>query len=343
MVVEKRVIQKRALTDLVTAGVETRSGLRPGAVDEYARVLRSGGTLPPGVVYVDGDGTNWLAVGHHRKAAHERAGEARMLCEIRHGNKWDAVRAGIESNLAWHGERITLADRQHNVKRVLAEQPGMSDAAIASLVGVSPKTVYRHRNEARTTTDIVYSGARIGQDGRTYNVENIGRKAAPASDTAEQATTAPAVVAVEGRCACHEWESDGNGGRYCPACGENHPLGPSVPFEDALPVEPATAIASVVPPNPSTVADDWDRPVCQPAAKPADGAKLCMEAHKRIGFASKAVDALGDAWPGPHYQRTVDALGEADKRLSAWEAAENTPSDEQCSPPMVYEEGREPG
>ena len=132
-----KLLQKRVLADLVTIGVETRVGLRPAAVDDYTAVLRAGGSLPPGVVFVDGDGTNWLESGHHRKAAHEKAGVTRMLCEIRQGTRWDAIKHGVEDNRRWQGERVTLADRKHNVKRVLQEQPGMSDRAIADLVGVS--------------------------------------------------------------------------------------------------------------------------------------------------------------------------------------------------------------
>lgn len=338
------------LGDLVTAGVETRAGLRPSAVDEYAAVLRAGGSLGPGVVFRDGDGTSWLAAGHHRKAAHERAGRDRMECIIREGSRWDAICFGIGNNLRWQGERVTLDDKRFNIKRVLEQQPGMSDAAVAKLVGVSDKTVGKYRCELKNDFGIPMSSQRIGQDGRVYDTSRIGPKLVAVSQSSPVADAmsvdeAPATAGRAGNCQCGaEWTSDGEGGRFCLDCGANHPATPSLPMaptDEVLPVEPAPEE-----PAPGEPAKDAGRLLtasCPLAAKPGDGERLYESVTQRLGYACRAADALGNVWPGPAHQRTMEAFDEVGRRLEGWREYENNPPVDEQAPLEGCEEWCEAG
>lgn len=299
------IVEKLALGELRTDGCETRAEIRERAVEEYASVLREGGTLEPAVVFRDGNGTNWLASGHHRRAAHAAAGVPKMPCVIKQGGRWDAVEFGIRSNRQWKGERLSLEDKRFNVRRVLQEQPGMSDAAIASLVGSSNKMVAKYRGEMETTMELSVVSQRVGQDGRVYDTSNLGRKPAPIPRVPDEETP-------------------------------SKPLGES-PIESA-----ATS------PAPEEEDGGFPRPVpVSVTSKRENGAKLCLEAHRRIGFASRAVDSLANAWPGVFHQRTMDALDKAGACLEAWAAWEATehspPADEQCPNLEGCEEPTSPG
>lgn len=156
-----------------TEGVQTRKKLNPEAINDYAEVIKAGGTLDPPVLFDDGKDF-WLSAGHHRMAAYKMAGQTRMPCIVKHGSKWDAIAFGIKDDLAHKGERLSNADKRNAVEMVLKEKPEMSDRAVAELCGVNDKTVGRYRTNLQSTAEIPQLANRVGKDGRTRDVSNIG-------------------------------------------------------------------------------------------------------------------------------------------------------------------------
>jgi|GEM_PF-5348351 Predicted transcriptional regulators len=165
-----QVLETIGLDKIDIASTQTRRELCPRAIDDYTAVLKEGGTLDPPVVFRDGN-TLWLSCGFHRLQAHRREGHKEVLCEVREGTKWDAIRFGIEDNLKHQGVRITRADRADNVDLALREGPGDSDHVIAELCGVVPTTVANHRKRLKSTGQIGQSPMRRGRDGREYRYE----------------------------------------------------------------------------------------------------------------------------------------------------------------------------
>ena len=56
-----------------------------------------------------------------------------MPCEVRTGTVWDAIEFGIQDNLKHRGERLSNADRAHNIRLVLKTNVKLSNSAIAQL------------------------------------------------------------------------------------------------------------------------------------------------------------------------------------------------------------------
>lgn len=72
------------------------------------------------------------------------------------------------------------ADKARDVKRVLRAKPVLSNSAIGAFCGVDHKTVARYRAELEASGEIPKSESRVGLDGRTIDVSNVGRKSSPA-------------------------------------------------------------------------------------------------------------------------------------------------------------------
>src|SRR5262245_21816504 len=102
-------------------------------------MLSEKGDLDPALVYQDGD-AYYLAAGFHRREAYRKVGRSEMPCIVRVGTKKDAIFAGIRDNCKHLGERLTRADRRHNVQLLLQIERQMSDCEIAGLVHVSHTT-----------------------------------------------------------------------------------------------------------------------------------------------------------------------------------------------------------
>ncbi|HEX3658923.1 MAG TPA: ParB N-terminal domain-containing protein [Pirellulales bacterium] len=175
---------------------QTRDGLREQAVDEYADVLRNGGELPPITAYRDEGGTLLLSAGFHRVEAHKRAGRTTIRCRIFPGDRWAAVIGGIRDNRQHRAERLTNADRAASVQQVLQLKPSDSDGVIASLCGVSPRTVAKYRSSVQDAQ----SSTRVGQDGRVRNLPQRRGPVTPAqseSPVVGQPITAEAAAVAE--------------------------------------------------------------------------------------------------------------------------------------------------
>ncbi len=107
-------------------------------VEELAETIGDNGwptDIPPCIVFYDGS-SYWLADGHHRYLAAQRAGNQKVLCDIRRGDKTAALWHAIGSN-ATHGLRRTNEDKRRAVELAYQLEPSLSDREIARRACVS--------------------------------------------------------------------------------------------------------------------------------------------------------------------------------------------------------------
>ncbi len=156
--------KKIKLSDIVTdAGTQVRAGLNEATVTEYAEALADGAKFPPVIVFHDGD--RYIAAdGFHRIHAAIRNGATQIECDVRKGNKSDALKFALGCN-AHHGLRRTNADKRHAVGMALKEFPKLSDRALAEICIVSDHFVGDIRRESTANRSQLPPPPRIGRDG----------------------------------------------------------------------------------------------------------------------------------------------------------------------------------
>ncbi|WP_167450181.1 ParB/RepB/Spo0J family partition protein [Streptomyces hyaluromycini] len=163
-----------------------------GENGEHIRVLaESQADLPPIVVQ---RGTNRVIDGVHRVRAARLRGQEAIRARWFDGDDASAFVLAVRLNVR-HGLPLSLADRKAAGTRILCEQEGWSNRAIASAVGLSPKTIAALREA------IGRSGgqARLGRDGRVRPVSTAaGRERAKEMLLREPASSLRAVSAVAG-------------------------------------------------------------------------------------------------------------------------------------------------
>ncbi|WP_406643202.1 ParB/RepB/Spo0J family partition protein [Amycolatopsis sp. WGS_07] len=118
------------------------------------------GGLPPIVVH---RATMRVIDGMHRLRAALLRGEKRIEVRFYEGTEADAFVLAVRLN-ASHGLPLTQVDRAAAAARILDSHPQWSDRAIASVTGLSHKTVGSIRK--RATGEVAHSSSRMGQDGR---------------------------------------------------------------------------------------------------------------------------------------------------------------------------------
>ena len=163
----------------VDGGTQPRATINLQTVSDYMNDMASGAEFPPVDVFYDGS-TYWLADGFHRIKAAEKAGRNEIGCEVHQGTQQDAQWYSFGVNKG-NGLRRTNQDKQRAVNAALQHPggAGLSDGQIATHVGVSDQTVRNYRRRMESTPKVLKSAKRKGRDGRTINVANIGRTAAP--------------------------------------------------------------------------------------------------------------------------------------------------------------------
>lgn len=165
-------------------GTQSRASICCEAIREYAEVYRSGGKMPPVVLFHDSQ-VLWLADGFARVAAAKQAGRASINAEIKHGTRRDAILFSVACN-ASHGVRRTTADKIAAVKLILADEEwrGRSDRWIAEHCNVSNHFVASVRKSIGSAPNA--ADARQTSDGRTYPARRQ-----PASDQPDPDSTGP--------------------------------------------------------------------------------------------------------------------------------------------------------
>jgi hypothetical protein len=154
-------------------GTQTRAEMNPSRIEDYAEAYASGKTLPPPVVFRDGD-TYHLADGFHRLAALDQIGQQEVGCEVREGDRRDALLYGLKAN-AFHGLPRTHADKRHSVFIVLNDPVwrSRSNAVIAEMCEVSPPFVGELRVEWESTQNVLGDTTRTDRNGRQIDTANL--------------------------------------------------------------------------------------------------------------------------------------------------------------------------
>ncbi|MFE1926430.1 ParB/RepB/Spo0J family partition protein [Streptomyces asoensis] len=163
-----------------------------GENGEHIRVLaESQADLPPIIVQ---RGTNRVVDGVHRVRAARLRGEPAVRARWFDGDDASAFVLAVRLNVR-HGLPLSLADRKAAGTRILCEQEDWSNRAIASAVGLSPKTIAALREALGRPG----GRARIGRDGRVRPVSTAaGRERAKEMLLREPASSLRAVSAVAG-------------------------------------------------------------------------------------------------------------------------------------------------
>ncbi|MFI0373198.1 ParB N-terminal domain-containing protein [Actinomadura sp. 1N219] len=140
---------------------------------EHVRVLAAATEpLPPIIVHRP---TMRVIDGRHRVLAARRRGEEHIEARFFDGDEDHAFVLAVSANLA-HGLPLSFAERKAAAARVLGTHPQWSDRVIASLTGISARTVADVRGGLG---DSGAGQARVGRDGRSRPVDGAeGRRAA---------------------------------------------------------------------------------------------------------------------------------------------------------------------
>ena len=160
------MIKKLKLTEIVTdAGTQVRAGLNEATVTDYAEALADGAEFPPVIVFHDG--SRYIAAdGFHRIHAAVRNGATQIECDVRKGNKSDALKFALGCNVH-HGLRRTNADKRHAVELAVKEFGKFSDSTLAEICAVNRELVAEVRKiNLLDSSRLTPPPTRIGLDGR---------------------------------------------------------------------------------------------------------------------------------------------------------------------------------
>ncbi len=108
--------------------------------------------------------------GQHRVAAARRLGLATFQVTWFDGSAEDTFVEFVRCNVG-HGLPLGLAERRSAASRILRSHPERSDRGVASVCGVSPKTVARLRKELARSAPQLVPVRRLGRDGRLRPVD----------------------------------------------------------------------------------------------------------------------------------------------------------------------------
>jgi ParB-like chromosome segregation protein Spo0J len=143
-------------------------GIDPGHVAVLAEVRES---WPPIVV---SRRDRSVIDGQHRVAAARQLGIQRLCAVFFDGSPDDAYVEFVRCNVG-HGLALTLDERRAAARRILLTHSDLSDRRVASVCGLSPKTVARLRRETDRGTGAGRTAAgakkRVGRDGRQRPVD----------------------------------------------------------------------------------------------------------------------------------------------------------------------------
>lgn len=153
--------------ELFISELRVGEGIRSGGLDErhVDLLMECVDTWPPIVVW----GDDLVVVdGCHRVEAARRLGRQTIVGIRFLGSPEEAYIEAIRRNVS-HGLPLSVADRRRAARRVLMRNPDWSDRRIASLCGLSDKTVGRVRRVG--SLDIVSVDRRVGRDGKIRPVQ----------------------------------------------------------------------------------------------------------------------------------------------------------------------------
>jgi ParB-like chromosome segregation protein Spo0J len=135
----------------------------PQHVAALAEVLSD---VPPILVQAS---TMRVIDGVHRVLAARSVGQTTIKAVLFEGDETAAHIEAVHRNVR-HGKPLTLAEREAAAAKFLELVPEWSDRRIATVSGISPKTVARLRE--RATADSAQLRARVGRDGRVRALDS---------------------------------------------------------------------------------------------------------------------------------------------------------------------------
>jgi ParB-like chromosome segregation protein Spo0J len=150
--------------DKLRFGLSPRTGVTdPQHVAALAEVLSD---VPPILVQAS---TMRVIDGVHRVLAARSVGQTTIRAVLFEGDETAAHIEAVHRNVT-HGKPLTLREREAAASRFLELVPEWSDRRIATVSGISPKTVARLRE--RASVDSAQLRARVGRDGRVRAVDS---------------------------------------------------------------------------------------------------------------------------------------------------------------------------
>ncbi len=159
--------------DLPLADLQVTEGVRSGGLDEahVALLMETVEEWPPILVWGD---ERLVIDGAHRVEAARRLGHSRIPAIRFLGTRDEAFVESVRRNID-HGLPLSMGDRRRAAIHVLRGHPEWSDRRIASLCGLSGKSLARlRRDELGCSPDdgsAVGLERRVGRDGKTRPVQ----------------------------------------------------------------------------------------------------------------------------------------------------------------------------
>ncbi|MFD6252929.1 hypothetical protein ACFWF7_10820 [Nocardia sp. NPDC060256] len=105
--------------------------------------------------------------GAHRLQAARAQGRATIAVKYFDGTDDDAFALAVQANVS-HGLPLSLAERKAAARRLVASHPQWSDRLIASVIGLSHKTVGAERR--RSGGESTRLNTRVGRDGKAHRL-----------------------------------------------------------------------------------------------------------------------------------------------------------------------------
>ncbi|AHH18290.1 putative regulatory protein [Nocardia nova SH22a] len=136
-----------------------------GRIEHVRLLAEAGSSLPPIVVHRS---SMKLIDGSHRLAAAGMRGESEIAVRYFDGSESDAFVLAVRLNVE-HGLPLSLADRKAAAARLVTSNPDWSDRLVASITGLSHKTVGSQRR--RVSGENTQLHGRIGKDGKVRPTE----------------------------------------------------------------------------------------------------------------------------------------------------------------------------
>ncbi|MGP3959997.1 winged helix-turn-helix transcriptional regulator [Nonomuraea sp. 3N208] len=129
-------------------------------------LLYAQGQIPPILVHFP---SMWVIDGLHRLSAARLRGQRTIAARFFEGSEADAFVLAVRMNIE-HGLPLTLADRRRAARRIIESHPEWSDRMVASVAGLSARTVSDLRGSR------VEGETRIGRDGRVRPVDGTAER-----------------------------------------------------------------------------------------------------------------------------------------------------------------------
>jgi ParB-like chromosome segregation protein Spo0J len=174
--------------------LQVRVRINDEQVSLYAECMASEEDMkvfPPVEIFYDGV-KYWLADGHHRRAAAEKAGHKRIWGIVKSGTHDDALWAAIVAN-GKQGLPLTREDKKRAVEIAVKKLPGKSLRLLAEKVGSSPQTVMRIKDQLFQMEQLTVPETTVGKDGKSRPAKQKSKKQTAKKESANSESEEPTV------------------------------------------------------------------------------------------------------------------------------------------------------